>query len=61
MQVDLPHTLYNFKGSGPDPKKNTVASDKVMQLQEEANRKAKERKAAEGGEEPQYELEELYK
>ena len=61
MQCDLPHTLYDFNKSGDNPKKNTVASEEVLRLQEEANRKMAERKAArERGEVP-YELEELYK
>ena len=60
MQCDLPHTLYDLK-SGDSPKKNTVASDEVLRLQEEANRRMSERKAArERGEVP-YELEELYR
>lgn len=46
MQGDLPHTLFNHKASGKDPKKKTVASDEVLRLQEEANRQMMARKAA---------------
>ena len=46
MQGDLPHTLFNHKKSGKSPEKNTVASDEVLRLQEEANRQMMARKAA---------------
>lgn len=46
MQGDLPHTLFNHRASGKSPEKNTVASDEVLRLQEEANRQMMERKAA---------------
>ena len=61
MQADLPHVLYNSEASSDsDPKKKTVASDKVMRLQEEANRKMLERKAANKQEEKSYDLNELF-
>lgn len=61
MQCDLPHTLYDFDRTDNDPKKKTVASEEVLRLQEEANRKMTERKAAKERGEVPYELEELYK
>lgn len=46
MQSDLPHTLYlKDHSKKKEPAKNTVASDEVLRLQEEANRKMRERKA----------------
>lgn len=63
MQSDLPHVLYGKRrktGEDGKPKGNTVASDEVIRLQEEANRRMMERKAAKGGA-IQYDLEELYK
>ena len=61
MQADLPHVLYNTDTSGSEPKKNTVASDEVMRLQEEANRRMQERKAAETKGDKLYNLQDLYK
>lgn len=46
MQSDLPHVLYNHDRKHDEPSKNTKASDEVIKLQEEANRKMQERKAA---------------
>lgn len=60
MQSDLPRTQYKFDNTDNDPKKHTVASDEVMRLQEEANQRMKERKAAKQEGEPSYELEELF-
>jgi len=51
MQGDLPHTLFNRDGSKNDPSKNTVASDEVLRLQEEANRQMEARRAAKRKEE----------
>lgn len=47
MQADLPHTLYLKDGhkDGKGARKNTVANDRVIQMQEEANRRMMERKA----------------
>ncbi len=70
MQADLPHTLYNFKKDKGGNKKhhiqtneemNTVADDEVIRLQEEANRKALERRAAkERGEIPYESTDDLF-
>lgn len=60
MQSDLPHTLYIHDKTDDNPKKNTVASDEVMRLQEEANRKMQERKAAEQQGDTPHDLEELF-
>lgn len=61
MQSDLPHTLYLKDNNHAEPSKNTKASDKVIRLQEEANRKAMERKAAkERGEEPYDSVDEVF-
>lgn len=66
--MDLPHVLYfndNKKKGGKDycgSSKNTKASDRVLRLQEEANRqmmKEREKEAKAAGEKP-YELEELF-
>lgn len=60
MQADLPHTLYLPK-KNTDPSKNTRASDDVVKLQEEANRKMLERKAAkERGEIPYDNVDEIF-
>ena len=61
MQTDLPHTLYKKTGKDGKPVKNTRASDEVIRLQEEANRKMLERKAAkERGEIPYESTDELF-
>ena len=62
MQADLPHVLYNSstESSGSEPKKQTVASDEVLRLQEEANRRMQERKAAETEGEKSYDINELF-
>lgn len=61
MQADLPHTLYKKTGKDGKPVKNTKASDEVIRLQEEANRKMLERKAAkERGEIPYESTDELF-
>ena len=70
MQSDLPHTLYNFKKDKGEKKPhhvptneelNTVADDEVIRLQEEANRKTLERRAAkERGEIPYESTDELF-
>lgn len=44
MQGDLPHTLYSPRDKDGKPKPNK--NDKAMALQEEANKKARERRAA---------------
>lgn len=45
MQADLPHVLYLRDGKGgAKPKQSEV--DKAWKMQEEANRKAQERRAA---------------
>ena len=61
MQGDLPHTLFSHKASDGDPKKQTVASDEVIRLQEEANRRIAERKAAKEKENNLHDLNELIK
>lgn len=63
MQSDLPHVLYLKDKKRDGGKQNTVASEEVIRLQEEANRKAAERRRkAQGGQgEKVYQLEELYK
>lgn len=62
MQADLPHTLYT-KNRGKDdngrPMKNTKASEEVLRLQMEANRKAEERRKAQDSE-GTYTVEELF-
>ena len=61
MQADLPHTLYLKDKNSPEPSKNTKASDEVIRLQEEANRKAMERKKAkEAGEIPYDSVDEVF-
>lgn len=60
MQSDLPHMMYKYEKK-KDPKKQTVASDEVIRLQEEANRRMEERKAAKMKGETPYELEDLFK
>ena len=61
MQADLPHTLFLHDKTSGDPSKNTRPSDKVLQLQEEANRRMLERKAAkERGEETYDSVDELF-
>ena len=62
MQSDLPHVLYmKNKKDKSDPKKNTKASDEVVRLQEEANRRFLEMKKQRERGERQYELEELFR
>ena len=58
MRSDLPHTLYDFKKDRGA--KNTVASDEVIRLQEEANRKAQERREKEA-KKGQLTMEEIFK
>lgn len=58
MRLDLPHTLYDWDKK--DKKKNTVASDEVIRLQEEANRKMAEQAEARRKGEIPYEVEELF-
>lgn len=67
MQCDLPHVLYkNFK-KNTDSSKNTKASEKVLRLQEEANRQALERQRKREleqqakGPDKSYEREEIFK
>lgn len=65
MQADLPHTLFRQDRKSDGGKKNTVASDEVIRLQEEANRKFAERQAAqkaarERGEIPYTNVDELF-
>ena len=61
MQADLPHTLFIKDKNNAEPSKNTKASDEVLRLQEEANRKAMERKEAkERGEIPYDSVDELF-
>lgn len=61
MQTDLPHTLYLKDNSKTEPSKKTKASDDVIRLQEEANRKAMERKKAkEAGEIPYDSVDEVF-
>lgn len=45
MQADLPHTLYRHEGKGPK-KPTRAAVDRAWKLQQEADRKARERRAA---------------
>ena len=59
MRLDLPHTLYDWDKK--ENKKNTVASDEVIRLQEEANRKAAERAEARKRGDIPYDVEELFK
>ena len=64
MQADLPHTLYfprdhkgkkkNQKDYNPNPK------DKALELQEEANRKANERRKAKAEGKTTYTTQELF-
>lgn len=68
MQSDLPHTLLKRtrqEDGGVDEhggkKRNTVASAEVLRLQEEANRKMRERKAAKMRGETPYDVNELFK
>lgn len=61
MQADLPHTLFRKDRKPGEPSKNTRASDEVIKLQEEANRKMLERKAAkERGEIPYDSVDEIF-
>lgn len=68
MQSDLPHTLYlkdkkGTKAAGnaaERAKGKTKASDAVLRLQEEANRKARERRARQEAENPPVTIEELF-
>lgn len=61
MQADLPHTLYMKDKNSAEPSKKTKASDEVIRLQEEANRKAMERKKAkEAGEIPYDSVDEVF-
>lgn len=48
MQADLPHTLLHRDGKGPknSPKPDRKELEKVWRMQEEANRRYEERKAA---------------
>ncbi len=54
MQSDLPHTLYKKQ---KDRKK--VVDDEAVRLQEEANRRAAERRAAKNGQQT-YTIDELF-
>ena len=45
MQADLPHALYHHDRKGPK-RPTRAAVDRAWKLQQEANRKAKERRAA---------------
>lgn len=47
MQSDLPHTLYTKRGDRS--KKGTVVTDDLIRKQEEANRRAKERREKKKG------------
>lgn len=69
MQADLPHTLYDNKKKGKGGKKKRDGGtdnyrynpkDKAIALQEEANRRARERARSEGKEVP-YTMDELFK
>lgn len=64
MQSDLPHTLYLKEGFNPD-KKGTAErvnpDDKAFSLQEEALRKAAERRAARARGDGSYKTDELFK
>ena len=62
MQADLPHTLFlHDRKEKEENKQNTVASPEVIRLQEEANRKMRERKKAkERGEIPYDNVNELF-
>jgi len=67
MQADLPHTLFNRKKKGKKGKKDNGLEnykynpkDKALALQEEANRKARERSRSEGKDVP-YTMDELFK
>ena len=60
MQADLPHTLYFKTNKDGKVIRNVSKTDKAALLQEEANRKARERRAREAGEMP-YTMEEIFK
>ena len=60
MQADLPHTLYYKTNKDGKVIKNVGRTDKAALLQEEANRKARERRAREAGTLP-YTMEEIFK
>lgn len=67
MQSDLPHTLYirdkkkrKSKGGNPNENYKYNPNDKAIRLQEEANRKMRER-MAQRGEQVQYMTDELFK
>lgn len=59
MQADLPHVLYLRDGKGGRQPKQTDIND-AWRLQEEANRKARERRAARQREEG-YTVAELFR
>lgn len=68
MQADLPHTLYSHRrGKAGKGKKGQNGlenykynpNDKAIRLQEEANRRSRERMAKQG-EQVQYTMEEIF-
>ena len=68
MQSDLPHTIYRNirkdKGTSKKHRDNAelphVADDEVIRLQEEANRRARERREAKARGELPYTIQELF-
>lgn len=67
MQSDLPHTLYKRrKSKGKNGKKDANAdfkfnpNDKAIKMQEEANRRMRERLASKGRQ-PEYTIDEMFK
>ena len=59
MQADLPHTLWKDRKKG-SPEVQTKVSEKVIRLQEEAIRKARERRERATGESPYNSVDELF-
>lgn len=55
MQSDLPHTLYKKQKD----RKKVVVDDEAVRLQEEANKRAAERRAAKNGQQT-YTIDELF-
>lgn len=52
MQADLPHTLYYKTDKDGNPVRKVDTEDKAISKQEEANRRARERRAKARGEAP---------
>ena len=60
MQADLPHTLWKDHKTRSAEKANTEVSEKVLRLQEEAIRKARERREKKDGESSYNSVDELF-